>query len=202
MGIQIVQDNLPCDYLAAPHMVRTKKFLRCLARGPEVISSSFIDACLDTGKRQNPEDFQLKDKENEKKFGIKLVTTVARARANRGRLLQAVPIYCTADITNGVDNFQTIAEANGAIFKVYRARSGTTIRPTTAEEDGGAPPEPVYLLSSNLASEKLLWPKFEKMAKDGHMEPRIVAPDWLLDVAMKQELTFDPKHLARNYFPA
>jgi len=200
MGIQIVQDNLPCDYLAAPQLVRTKKFLRCLARGPEVISSSFIDACLDAGKRQDPGDFALKDKDNEKKFGIKLSTSVARARANRGRLLQAVPIYCTADIKNGCDNYQTIAEANGAIFKIYRARSGTTIKPTTAEEDGGAPPEPVYLLSTAGPTEKVLWSKFEKMAKDGHMEPRVVAPDWLLDVTMKQELTFNSKHLARNYF--
>jgi hypothetical protein len=198
MGIQIVQDNQPCDYLAAPNLVRTKKFLRCLARGPEVISSTFIDACLDTGKRQDPADFPLEDKSNEKRFDVKLSTSVARARANRGRLLQAVPVYCTADIKNGCENYQTIAEANGAIFKIYRARSGTTIKPTTAEEDGGAPPEPVYLLSTNTPGEKALWPKFEKMARDGHMEPRIVAPDWLLDVAMKQELTFDSKHLACN----
>ncbi|KAK0641200.1 BRCT domain-containing protein [Cercophora newfieldiana] len=202
MGILIVQDNLPCDYLAAPHMVRTKKFLRCLSRGPEVISSMFIDACLEAGKRLDPADYTLKDKENEKKWGIKLSTSVARARANRGRLLQSVPIYCTADIKNGCDNYQTIAEANGAIFKIYRARSGTTIKPTTAEEDGGAPPEPVYLLTSDSAAEKVLWGKFEKMAKDGHMEPRIVAPDWLLDVCMRQELTFHPKLLARNVFPS
>ncbi|KAK0617372.1 BRCT domain-containing protein [Immersiella caudata] len=198
MGVQIVQDSQPCDYLAAPNLVRTKKFLRCLARGPEVISSAFIDACLDTGKRHDPADFPLEDKTNEKKFDVKLSKSIARARANRGRLLQAVPIYCTSDIKNGYDAYQTVAEANGAIFKVYRARSGTTIKPTTAEEDGGAPPEPVYLLSTNTAAEKALWPKFEKMAKDGHMEPRIVMPDWLLDVAMKQELVFDPKYLASN----
>lgn len=201
MGIQIVQDNVPCDYLAAPQMVRTMKFLKVLARGPEVINSSFIDACLDTGKRTDPEAYKLKDKENERKFGIKLDTAVARSRANRGRLLRNVPIYCTADIKNGYESYQAIAEANGAIFKIYRTRSGTTIRPTTEEEDGGADPEPVYLLTSGSASEKQLWNKFEKMAKDGHMEPRIVMSDWLLDVAMTQELMFEPRYLARNYYP-
>ncbi|KAK5662051.1 hypothetical protein OQA88_10165 [Cercophora sp. LCS_1] len=200
MGIQIVQDNAPCDYLAAPHMVRTMKFLKCLARGPEVINSSFIDECLDAGKRLDPEDYQLVDKENEKRFNIKLSTVVARARMNRGRLLNNVPVYCTADIKNGYSSYQQIAEANGAIFKLYRARSGTTIRPTTAEEDGGAPPEPVYLLTSSSPGERALWPKFEKMARDGHMEPRVVVADWLLDVTMKQELTFEPRFLAEKFY--
>ena len=38
------------------------------------------------------------------------------------------------------------------------------------------------------------------MAKNGNMEPRIVVSDWLLDVAMKQELSFDEKYLVTNYF--
>jgi hypothetical protein len=200
MGIQIVQDNVPCDYLAAPRMVRTMKFLKSLARGPEVINSSFIDACLEAGKRVDIRDHPLNDKDNEEKFGVRINTAVARARANRGRLLWKIPIYCTSDIKNGTESYKTIAEANGAIFKIYRARSGTTIRPTTTEEDGGAEPEPVYLLTSNNASERQLWPKFEEMARKGNMEPRVIVADWLLDVAMKQELTFNPLYLAERYF--
>ncbi|KAK4190739.1 BRCT-containing protein 1 [Podospora australis] len=198
LGIHIVPDTQPCDYLAAPKVVRTMKFLKCLAKGAEILNSSFIDACLETGKRPDYKDYLLVDEENEEKFGIKIGTAVGRARANRGRLLWGIPIYCTADIKNGVENFKAIADANGAIFKVYRARSGTTIKPTSAEEDGGADPDPVYLLSGTTAAEKNLWPKFEEMAIKGHMEPRIVTGDWLLDVAMKQELTFDRKYLANR----
>jgi hypothetical protein len=179
-------------------MVRTMKFLRCLAKGPDVIDSSFITACVETGKRPNIEDHRLVDKANEKRFGVTMEMAVSRARANRGRLLWGVPVYCTADVPNGVDAFKAIAEANGAIFKVYRARSGTTIKPTTEEEDNGADPDPVYLLSGATPAERQLWPKFEEMARKGHMEPRIVVPDWLLDVAMRQELTFDPKHMLSN----
>ncbi|KAK6223777.1 BRCA1 C Terminus domain-containing protein [Colletotrichum tabaci] len=200
MGILIVQDNQPCDYLAAPHMVRTVKFLKTLARGPTILSSDFIDAALDTGEVPDPDEFLLKDKQNEKKFGVTIETAVSRARANLGKLLWTVPIYCTANICNGPDSYKAIAEANGAMFKLYRARSGTTIKPTTEEEDGGAPPEPVYLLSSNSAEERSLWPKFEEMARKGHMDPRIVAADWLLDVAMTQQVSFDEKYLARNFF--
>ncbi|KAK4199748.1 hypothetical protein QBC40DRAFT_281384 [Triangularia verruculosa] len=195
LGVHLVQDTQPCDYLAAPKVVRTMKFLKCLAKGAEIINTSFLDACLETNKRPDVEDHLLVDEENEKKFNIDLGTAVGRARANKGKLLWNVPIYCTADIKNGVDNFKAIAEANGAIFKIYRARSGTTIKPTTAEEDGGAAPDPVYLLSGTTDGERALWPKFEEMAIRGHCEPRVVNGDWLLDVAMRQELTFDRKYL-------
>lgn len=199
LGIQIVQEGQPCDYLAAPHIVRTVKFLCALARGPEVISSSFIDAALETGKLPPIAKHALKDKDAERRYNFKLDKSVGRAQANRGRLLQGVAVYCTEGIKNGAHSYQVIAEANGALFKIYRARSGTTIKPTTAEEDGGAAPDPVYLLSGVSAAEKQLWPRFREMAENGHMEPRIVAPDWLLDVAMAQQVRYDPKFAVENY---
>ncbi len=176
------------------------KFLKVLARGPDVIDTSFLDACIETGKVPDITKYHLRDKVNEEKFGITMEQSVSRARAHRHGLLRGTPIYCTADIKNGIDSYKAIAEANGAHFTVYRARSGTTIRPTTAEEDGNAPPEPVYLISGMLPAEKILWPRFEEMARNGHMEPRIVAADWLLDVAMAQNLFFEEKYLVPNFY--
>lgn len=180
--------------------MRTVKFLCALARGPTVISSAFIDKVLETGTVPPADDFLLKDKEAEARYDVKLQRSVGRAKSNRGRLLWGVPIYCTDKIRNGTDSYKAIAEANGAIFKIYRARSGTTIKPTTAEEDGGAPPEPVYLLSSTNPDEKALWERFRDMARKGNMEPRVVAPDWLLDVAMAQQVRFDKRFLVENFF--
>ncbi|KAF4125599.1 BRCA1 C Terminus (BRCT) domain [Geosmithia morbida] len=201
MGILIVREGQACDYLAAPHIVRTVKFLSALARGPTVISSTFVEKALETGKvPESPEDFVLKDREAEKRYNISLDKSVRRAKANRGRLLWGVPVYCTENIRNGSESYKAIAEANSAIFKLYRARSGSTIKPTTAEEDGGRPPEPVYLLSNTSAEEKKMWPRFRDMAEKGNMEPRIVAPDWLLDVAMAQQVRFDEKFLVENFF--
>lgn len=181
-------------------MKRTVKFIRTLARGPTIITSAFLEAALDTGKVPDPEDFILQDPENETKLGIDLAQSVARARSYRGKLLAGIPIYCTATAPSGCESFRAIAEDNGAIFKVYRARGSSTIRPTTAEEDGGAPPEPVYLLTGSSREEQQLWPRFRAMAVAGHMEPRVVATDWLLDVAMKQEVAFDDKFLAENFY--
>ncbi|KAH8666319.1 BRCT domain-containing protein [Xylariales sp. PMI_506] len=199
LGIAVVTDGQPCDYLVAPQVVRTVKFLRNLSKGAMIVSSEWIEQCLDTDSVPPPEKYLLQDKENEKKFGFKLQTSVNRAAKNKGKLLWSVPIYCTATIKNGTDSYKAIADANGAIFKVYSARSGTTIKPTNPEEDEGGP-EPVYLLSTASPEEKKLWPRFEAMARQGNMEPRVVASDWLLDVVMKQEVTFDKKYLVTNFF--
>lgn len=152
------------------------------------------------GKLPDIDDYILQDKETEKRYDVNLEKSVARAKSNRGKLLMGIPIYCTEKIRNGPESYKAIAEANGAIFKIYRARSGTTIRPTTAEEEGNAPPEPVYLLSSLAHDERQLWNRFRDMARKGNMEPRVVAPDWLLDVAMAQQVRFDDKFLVENYY--
>ncbi|KFA61983.1 hypothetical protein S40285_07593 [Stachybotrys chlorohalonatus IBT 40285] len=199
-GILIVGEGQTCDYLAAPHIVRTVKFLSALARGPKVISSTFIDHVLETDSLPDVDEYILKDKEAESRYNFKLETSVARAKSHRGKLLRGVPIYCTEKVRNGIESYRAIAEANGAIFKPYKARSGITIKPTTAEEDGNAPPDPVYLLSGFSHEEKGLWTKFIDMAHKGHMEPRIVSPDWLLDVAMAQQIRFDDKFLVENFY--
>ncbi|KAI1100607.1 BRCT-containing protein [Jackrogersella minutella] len=199
LGIAVVPDGQPCDYLVAPHLVRTVKFLRNLSKGATIVSSSWIEQCLDKRELLDPQDYILKDTENEEKFGIKLAISVQRARANQGKLLWNIPIYCTSNIKNGPDGYRFIAEANGAIFMMYGARSGTTIKPTSPEDDEGGP-DPVYLLSNTSEAEKKLWKKFEDMAKKGNMEPRIVAADWLLDVVMNQEVIFDDKYLVKNFF--
>ncbi|KAI3324252.1 BRCT domain-containing protein [Xylariaceae sp. AK1471] len=199
LGIAVVQDGQPCDYLIAPQLVRTVKFLRNLSKGAIVLSSTWIEQCLDTKEVPDPEKYILKDKENEKRFGLKLETSIRRAQENNGHLLSGIPIYCTAGIKNGTESYQAIAEANGAIFMVYGPRSGSTIRPTNPEDDEGGP-EPVYLLSTSTPEEKKLWKRFEDMARKGNMEPRVVASDWLLDVVMKQEVSFDKKYLVSNFF--
>ncbi|KAG4433917.1 hypothetical protein IFR05_010614 [Cadophora sp. M221] len=192
LGILVVTDPLKCTHLAAPHIVRTQKFLCALATGPTIVNSNYIDQCVKTHKVPKVEDFLLKDVESEKKFGVKLKDVIARAKANKRSLLRRVPIYCTPKIENpGI--YKSIVEANGGTFASYRGRP--TIKKTTAEEDDG-PAEPVYLLTGEHPEERKLWPKFEEMARDGNMIPRIVPVEWLLDVAMAQQHKWSDKFLA------
>ncbi|KAI1814278.1 BRCT domain-containing protein [Poronia punctata] len=199
LGIFVVQDGQPCDYLIAPQLVRTVKFLRNLSKGAVVLSSTWIEECLDTKQVPDPQEYVLKDKENEKRFDLKLETSIRRAQENKGKLLAGIPIYCTAGIKNGTESYKAIAEANGAIFMVYGPKSGSTIKPTNPEEDENGQ-EPVYLLSTSTPEEKKLWKRFEDMARRGNMEPRVVASDWLLDMVMRQEVSFDEKYLATKFF--
>jgi Regulator of Ty1 transposition protein 107 BRCT domain len=195
LGVLVTQNPTDCTHLAAPAMVRTQKFLCALANGPTIVSSEFIDTCIKTGEIPNVDDFLLKDKENEKKFGLKLKDTIVRAKANKKNLLRRVPIYCTKDIPNGSDTYKAIVEVNGGTFAVYTGRP--TIKKTKPEEDEG-PAEPVYLITGLKPAERQLWPKFTEMAEQGNMIPRIVTTEWLLDVAMSQQHKWDNKYLAEN----
>ncbi|ESZ91073.1 hypothetical protein SBOR_8536 [Sclerotinia borealis F-4128] len=195
LGIAVWNNYGKVNIMAAPKMVRTRKFLVGLAHGPTVVSDKYIEACIKAGKMLDVEDFPLEDTENEKKHKVKLKDALTRARANKGRLLNTVPIYCTTDIDNGFETYKDIAEVNGATFGVYKGRP--TIKPTKPEDDEG-PPEPVYLISSDKNSEQALYSKFEEMAKAGNMEPRIVKVEWLLDVAMSQQIKWDKKYLLKR----
>ncbi|CAI4219997.1 unnamed protein product [Parascedosporium putredinis] len=197
LGIRVLPENSACQYLVAPRVLRTIKFLCGLIRGATVISTEFIDHVLTSKEIVDPNDFILVDKEGEKMYNMKLSTSVARARANSGKLLQGVPIYCTPHIRHGAKTYETIARACHAIWKTYDGKH-STIKKTTREEDGGLPPDPVYLLTSSTPAEKELFPKFIKMAEDGNMEPRIVSPDWLLQVCMKQEVKYDKQFAAEG----
>lgn len=196
MGVLLTHDPKNCTHLAAPSIVRTQKFLCALASGPTALSSTFVDACLDTGKVPPVEEHLLQDDVNEKRFHFKLKDAVERAKTNKRHLLGGVPVYCTADIPNGPETYKSIVEANGGIFGIYKGRGGMKIRPSGpgSQETG----DPVYLLSTDTQAEQHLWEKFQTMAKQGGMQPRIVFTEWLLDVAMSQELVWNEDYLVVN----
>ncbi|KAH8598799.1 hypothetical protein B0O99DRAFT_26080 [Bisporella sp. PMI_857] len=198
LGILVVQDPTSCTHLAAPSMVRTKKFLCALASGPTIVSAGFIDHCIEHGEIPHAADYPLGDTTNEKKFKLKLKDALVRAKANRRCLLKGISaVYCTAEIPNGTDTYRDIVTANGGTFLIFRGRGVPTIKPTKPEEDDG-PAEPVYLLSGDRPEEKKIWSKFTEMAEAGNMIPRIVKTEWLLDVAMSQELKWNDVYLATS----
>jgi len=192
LGVLVTQDPLTCTHLAAPSLVRTKKFLCALASGPTVISTDYIDNCVKKGELSRTDNFLLKDNAKEKEFGVKVKDVVARARANKRCLLRRVPIYCTQEIPNGAETYKAIVEANGGTFAIYSGRP--TIKKVNPEDDEG-PAEPVYLISGQRPDEKKLWPKFAEMAEEGNMIPRIVDPEWLLDVALSQQQKWKESYL-------
>ncbi|TVY40689.1 BRCT-containing protein [Lachnellula occidentalis] len=192
LGVHVVQDPSSCTHLAAPAIVRTKKFLAALASGPTIVRSEFIDACIKDGEVPDASAFALKDTSNEKKFDLKLKDAVARAKANKRLLLRHVPIYCSEIIPNKPETYKDIVQANGGTLTLFRGKPFA--KKVNPEEDEGGN-EPVYLLSGTTEKEKAMWPMFREEARKGNMVPRIVSSDWILDTAMTQRLLWNDDYL-------
>lgn len=169
------------------------KFVTALAYAPLVISTDFIDACLQANEFLDPEDFLLEDEENEKKLGFSLHLSRERAKSNGNQLLKGRCIYCMENIRGGFETFKTIVEANGGRCMLWRGRKGTTVPSGRADSEGGVDTDAnneVYLLSGeeDRNQQKSLWNRFKDMAEGSRKIPRIVAADWLLESAMSQQV--------------
>lgn len=193
LGILVVQDPSNCTHLAAPSMIRTQKFVTALAYAPVVVSSEFLDYCVEKGEVPPAEKYHLQDPETEGRLGIKLKDSLANAKRNERRLLSGISVYCTPNVHGGVETYKAIVEANGGNCMPFRARHGALTSKNTAAANNGVEEKDhgsqyVYLLSGDTREDTKLWPKFRHMAQENGLVARIVKTEWILDVAMSQEL--------------
>ncbi|KAI9881030.1 MAG: hypothetical protein M1830_008912 [Pleopsidium flavum] len=200
LGILLVQDPSTCTHLAAPHIVRTQKFICALARAPTILSTSFVDQCLAKNELLAPEDFILNDPESEKRLGFTIQDALMRAKANKQRLLHLYTIYCTEGLHGGFETYKSIIEANGGRCMLYRARAGMVTSSRTygheeaRERDCHDDSEVVYLISGLTPDEIRLWPKFRQMVQSSGKTPRIVKTDWMLDIALSQQIQWNDRY--------
>jgi hypothetical protein len=171
-------------------MVRTQKFLCALASSVMILNAQFIDACLSSNKLPDTSKYVLVDRDNEKRFGVKLADAVKRAQKNKRALLAGTAVFATPSIPNGTDTYKSIVEANGGEFAVYNPNM------KLAQREEGEQVE-VYLISGVTAAEKALWPKFRRMAEGCGHEARVVGTEWLLDTAMHQSLLWKQSYLLK-----
>ncbi|KAL8666578.1 MAG: hypothetical protein Q9202_001376 [Teloschistes flavicans] len=195
IGILVTQDPTHCTHLASPSILRTKKFVLALARGPMVISTEYVDDCLAKNERLQPEDYLLNDAAGEQKQGFKLSDAVSRAKGNRGQLFKDLSIYCTENLKGGFDTYKAIVEANGGTCTMYNAR---TKFPTAKDAylDSGEPgiSDFVYLLSDQTPAEIALWPKFRELVRKSGRVPRVCQTDFCLLTALRQELHWNESY--------
>ncbi|KAL2370783.1 hypothetical protein RJ035_006544 [Blastomyces gilchristii] len=193
LGIQVVQDANKCTHLAAPSVLRTHKFVNAIAYAPIILHTDFVNACLEQNQLLNPNDFLLRDPESEGKYNLSLDKARLNALENKNQLLDGRILYCVETITGGFEAFKSIVETNGGQCLLFRGRSGITLpnrRRSSDENRGndGAPSfDEIYLISGTEKSHVRLWPKFRNMVLNAKKIPKIVQPDWLLNIAMAQE---------------
>ncbi|OJJ49364.1 hypothetical protein ASPZODRAFT_60475 [Penicilliopsis zonata CBS 506.65] len=199
LGIMVVQDARKCTHLAAPSILRTPKFVSALAYGPAIVSTDFITQCLKKDELLDPSAFPLQDKASEEKFGFSLAEATIKAKRNKNKLLDGYRIYCVESIRGGFDTFKSIVEANGGKCAIFRGRITLASPAEDSEDDddmnaSNKGRSEICLLSSQTPDHSKLWPRFRQMVYDIGRTPRIVHVDWLLDIAMSQEL-----HRAEEY---
>ena len=186
--------------MAAPHIVRTRKFICALARAPVILSTSFVDQCLARNELLSPTNFLLADPESEKRLGFTLNDALIRARANKQRMLQGLTIYSTEGLHGGFETYKSIIEANGGRCLLYRARAGLVASSRTSGPDGASDgeghedSEVVYLISGFSPDETRLWRKFRQMVQSSGKMPRIVKTDWILDIALSQRVQWNDQY--------
>lgn len=193
----MVPDARKCTHLAAPVILRTPKFVNALAYAPVIASTDFISSCLQQDKLLDPADFPLVDKENEKRYSFSLSKAAGNAKKNKNKLLHGYRIFCIEDIRGGFDAFKSIVEANGGECLLFRGRLAlanhsrreeSDDEESEIEDDDEPGRNEVFLLSSAEPKHARLWPRFRQVAGDIKKIPRIIRVDWLLDMAMSQDL--------------
>ncbi|PGH32671.1 hypothetical protein GX50_04518 [[Emmonsia] crescens] len=193
LGIHVVQDASKCTHLAAPSVLRTHKFVNAIAYAPVILSTDFVDACLEQNQLLSPNDFLLRDPKSEGKYSLSLEKARLNALENKNQLLSGRIIYCVETVTGGFDAFKSIVENNGGQCFLFRGRSGITLPnrrrsgDESRENDGAPNIDEIYLISGTEKSHVRLWPKFRNMVLNAKKVPKIVRPDWLLNIAMAQE---------------
>lgn len=192
----VVQDARRCTHMAAPSILRTPKFVNALAYAPMIVSTDFIASCLEQDELLDPADFPLVDEAAETKFRFSLAKATDKAKNNKNKLLRGFRIYCVDDIRGGFDAFKSIVDANGGDCFLFRGRLALANHSRREEsededsdvDDGEPGRNEAFLLSSVEPKHARLWPRFRQVALDIKRTPRIVRVDWLLDMAMSQEL--------------
>lgn len=163
-----------------------------MAYAPTIISTEFIDTCLEKDEQLDPEDFLLQDKANEKRFHISLAISQKRAKENRNNLFRGQTIFCVDNVHGGFDTMKSIVEANGGQCNQYRGRPGTMVSSRRADSQASITDEAsqaeVFLISGQDKDQQRVWSRFRQMAEGSRKVPRIVRSDWLLESAMAQQI--------------
>lgn len=200
LGIRIVDKGARCTHVAVPRIIRTPKFVASLAHAPTVLTLDYIDQCLIQNARLSPDDFLMTESQDDKTMGYNLAQSMARAKANKCRLLRGWTIYCTEGLTGGFQPYKDIVTENGGDCRVYKARASSVALISTTEGDReeddsqSSTPEYLYLVSGTSPEEVKLWPKFRQMAQGKGRIARIVNKDWVLNLAINQEIRWSPDY--------
>jgi hypothetical protein len=169
--------------------------MTALAHAPEIVSSSFLDHCLQnksipTGKEL--EKFRLQDLSGEQTYlyGLKLQDALDRASLNNRKLLKDWQIFVTPNIQGGIEIYKDAVETNGGKCFVFKDRMKVQVskRGGRGDTQDESQQQRLFLVSGGGKADASLWKGFKDMAQGANMVPVIASSEWLLNVVMAQDV--------------
>ena len=186
-----------CTHLAAPHILRTEKFLCALAYAPTVVSLKWVYDCLEkdtvlgmsllTRLTSDPKLYPLRDRENEKKYEFLLDESVSRARDNRGQLFKNYQVY----ISNSLS-------VHSALLRIVETNSGEARVVSSTIKGRARIMRTDYVRAVNqilicdpTAEDQGLRNKFQEEVKPGNLKAGVYTPEWILRSVLRQKIAED-----------
>lgn len=96
LGGHFVKSVTECTHCVTDKVRRTVKFLCCLAKGCDIVSTKWLDRCSSERKFVETEPFMIKDSSSEKQYQFSLKDSIKKARESP--LLKGWSVYLTDNI--------------------------------------------------------------------------------------------------------
>lgn len=174
------------------------------------MSVEYLNELLRTNKFIHPLRKTLSDQDGESKYSMDLRGSLERARENKNQLLHGWTVFVTEKVPGGFDTWKDIIGVNGGTVQLYRGRTGLqfpkarippsqdpAMRWSTAGwnlgKDAHTEVDRIYLVSGTHDDEVKLWKTFRTQAEKQGLRPRIAITEWVLNMAMNQQIEWDDK---------
>ncbi|KAI9651687.1 MAG: hypothetical protein M1831_000533 [Alyxoria varia] len=181
--IDNVPENEQFDVLVAPKVLKTPNFLAAVAAGAIIVRPDWIKHAMDSDIAPDPKNYLLDDK---CPGGVNIQTALANSLENKhkGGLFKGWTIYFTERDRVRLDSMAKVVKRNRGGCIPYHGRATKPPTRASLKEEGAR----LFLVSSSSKEDKALWPKFREMALQAGYQPLIKQPDWLMNVALTQDL--------------
>ncbi|KAF9096544.1 hypothetical protein BGX23_010955 [Mortierella sp. AD031] len=100
-----------CTHLVAKNVARTEKFLVALTQGKIIVHEDWLQACIDANAVLDENEYQIKDTENETKFGMNLYESLERAREKK--VFEDCVFYISPSTVPKLASLKVLVEAGG-----------------------------------------------------------------------------------------
>lgn len=135
--------------------------------------------------KSDPQQYLLRDKDNEKKWNMRLEQSVVKARTNNRQLLKDYRVYISTHV-KGNQALLRILETHGAEARIVsNAIKG---RAKVLRTDYLKTVENQVLVCTPTSDDKALREKFREEVREAGLEARLYSSEWIMISVLRQEI--------------